>query len=95
MTTYVLVNKPCDDYSSIDGTLTFIFNKVETFTKEAAPYWNKLCAVCDKMQDGDAIIFNGPSWLIALAGHAAMTANCTITLMCYNKETAKYESVEF
>ncbi len=71
MTIYVLVRKTTETYDSLfraDTDVNFIFEEVETFPATVSHYQRKLEEALKFAGSHDRVVFNGPAWLIAIAG---------------------------
>lgn len=71
MRVFILLHKDQDDYSSLgpDVEKIFIFDRIGNPSPELAhEAMTKLVVMLGSVTSSDRIIFNGPSWLIALAG---------------------------
>ena len=72
MRIFILLNKEQDDYSSLPANAEkiFVFDRIgnpnPTVCREAL---GKMAVMFETVRSTDRIIFNGPSWLIALAGY--------------------------
>lgn len=71
---FILVHKDTDDYSSIppEYEKVFIFEKLGNKPDIPATL-PKLGFMLDNAKVGDKIVFNGPTWIIALAGYIWLT----------------------
>ncbi len=69
---YVLVRKNSESYASLhDGgeVVRFIFDEVESLPNNIAHYQRILEKEIAASDVHDSIVFNGPAWLIAIAGY--------------------------
>lgn len=98
MRIFILLNKGQDDYSSLpqDANKVFVFEHVGAPSHEAVEdAMNKLDTIFNSVEHRDRIIFNGPSWLIALAGFMWMTtARHTLGILAYDNHKKQYVELD-
>jgi hypothetical protein len=95
---FILLNKGQDDYSSLPNEA----NKVFVFEHVGAPSYdaveealNKLEVLFHSAQESDRIIFNGPSWLIAIAGFVWMnTTRNRLGILAYDNHKKQYVELD-
>ncbi len=98
MRIFILLHKAQDDYSSLpaDAKKIFVFEHVGSPSYDAAEEaMDKLEVICNDVTDQDRIIFNGPSWLIALAGFVWMnTYRQTLGVLAYDNHKKQYVELD-
>jgi len=69
-TCFVLVHKRNDDYRALqeEYDVKFLFEEVDSIPADIAMYLRRIDEVLLQDEFTALIVFNGPSWLIALAG---------------------------
>jgi hypothetical protein len=98
MRIFILLNKEQDDYSSLpkDVTKIFVFDRMGNPTPEAAKSAiEKMEVMFDTARPDDRVIFNGPSWLIALAGYMWMSHldRKTTQILAYDNFKKQYVEI--
>lgn len=99
MKCFILVNKTIEDYSSIPAQYerVFIFDHVKTSIETPQFHMEQLFKILDEADAAeDMIIFNGPSWLIALAGYVWYTVenrSCLNTFI-YSSLDQSYKALQ-
>ena len=97
MIAYILVNKKSDDYTTLPTKYKqqFLFEYM-TCRPESERVPDTLAAlkdVLDTAEDDDVIVFNGPSWLIALAGYVwfSQTWRRKMNVLIYDNVVKAYK----
>ena len=93
MRVFILVRKD-DDYSSLppNAQKIFIFDTVSN-NPVLSDTINTLNLIFESAEPGDRIVFNGPSWLIAIAGYCWLNQerDCMGILLYDNKNRTYQE----
>lgn len=97
MKAFILVNKKSDDYTTLPSKYEkhFLFEYM-TCRPEAARVDDTLIALRDVLDNAtskDCIVFNGPSWLIALAGYVWFSQENRqhMNILIYDNVTKTYK----
>ena len=90
MRIFILVRKD-DDYSSLpEGQKIFIYDAV-TNEPDLVSTMQTLDLLFESAAEDDRIVFNGPSWLIAIAGHCWLQwRETSLGILLYDNKTKTY-----
>ncbi len=91
---YILLKKDNEDYSTLENKM-FIFDRVTSAPVESDfnEAMSRMARVFDFATKGDRIVFNGPSWLIGLAGYIWLSAENreNLGILTYNNNLRQYQ----
>jgi hypothetical protein len=96
---FILVNKLEDDYSGLkDFDTVFLFTHVPSYADKQiiSDHLTLLTMKIDTASPEDVIVFNGPSWLIALAGFVWLNNENRVTMgvLVFNNFHQKYTEIQ-
>ena len=94
---YILVKKFNESYDSLPDEYRFIFDEVERFPTDIQFYQRTLETYLNNAdEEFDKFVFNGPAWLIALAGYHwfSNTERKRFNVLQFNTHRCRYEEIQ-
>ena len=91
MKTFVLIRRDDQDFSTIPGEVVYIFDHING-KPDMRHIAERLEAVLDLASEFDNIVFNGPAYLIAMAGYFWFTQDDRkyMNMYTYDVTTRQY-----